>query len=142
MLVFEQDMDLKMKHETCPPRSGKSDSLKAAIAIAMLLGLAAPAAARTDNYRMEHGKYLAAMCTTCHQPDRSYEGIPTIFGYSPREMTQMMLEYKDSIERHEVMENIAKSLSIEEISALSLYLASLGPKKNSKKAAKTASESE
>ncbi len=121
-----------MKHKTYPCRAAKPYGLKTFIGITILLGLAAPAAAGTDNYRMEHGKYLTAMCTTCHQPNKSYEGIPTIFGYSPREMTQMMLEYKDSIERHEVMENIAKSLSMQEISDLSLYLASLSPKKNSK----------
>ena len=123
-----------MKHEGYFFRQSKLPAwpygLMPAIGAAMLLALAKPAAA--DKYQMEHGKYLTAMCTTCHQPDKSYEGIPTIFGYSPREMTQVMVEYKDSIERHEVMENIAKSLSMQEISALSVYLASLGPKKNSK----------
>ena len=128
-----------MKHEGYFPRRSKlpvrPGGLMAAIGVAVLLTLVKPAAAAavTDEHMMEHGKYLTAMCTTCHQPDKSYEGIPTIFGYSPKEMTEMMVEYKDSIERHEVMENIAKSLSMQEISALSLYLASLGPKKNSKK---------
>ena len=74
---------------------------------------------------MAEGKYIASMCTTCHQPDKTFEGIPPILGVSAAKMIEMMREYKDSIERHEVMENIAQSLSDTEIRALAIYLESL-----------------
>ncbi len=80
---------------------------------------------KSTQHILAQGKYIASMCTTCHQPDKSFEGIPRILGYDADKMYEMMMEYKDSIERHEVMENIAKSLSTFEIRALSLYLASL-----------------
>jgi cytochrome c553 len=79
----------------------------------------------TRPHLLAQGKYIASMCTTCHQPDKSFEGIPPILGYKADKMIEMMMEYKESVEQHEVMENIAKSLSEYEIRALALYLASL-----------------
>ena len=99
----------------------------ASLVVILTLRPALAQAPKTQSYLLAQGKYIASMCTTCHQPDKSFEGIPPILGYKADKMVEMIMEYKESVEQNEVMENIAKSLSKDEIRALALYLASLKP---------------
>lgn len=101
----------------------------AALVLSILLWPAGPAlsAAKLTGRQVEEGRYLASMCTTCHQPGQKHAGIPRITGYSAKEMMEMMMEYRGGIEHHGAMENIAQSLTDAELVILSAYLATTNP---------------
>lgn len=92
---------------------------------ATLLLAAGPAsgAEAMSPHQLEEGRYLASLCTTCHQPDRKTRGIPRITGYSSKEMLEMMMEYRGGEVHHGAMENIAQSLNDAELRVLADYLA-------------------
>ena len=94
----------------------------------MLAGPALGAGALTG-LQKEEGRYLASLCTTCHQLGKKVEGIPRITGYSFKEMLEMMMDYRGGKEHHGAMENIAQSLTDAELRTLSAYLAETAPAK-------------
>ena len=96
---------------------------------------AEPTAARTDpeppatlvalNGDVEYGEYLAGECVTCHQPDASDKGIPSITGWPKDDFLRARHAYKVEARPHPVMRMIAGSLADEEIAALAAYFAGI-----------------
>lgn len=73
----------------------------------------------------EYGEYLATECTTCHQVDGEYDGIPVITGWVTEDFVIAMHAYKREIRPHPVMQMMAGRLSDEEIAALAAYFNAL-----------------
>lgn len=68
-----------------------------------------------------YGEYLSSECTTCHQSDGDYDGIPAIVGWYEEDFILAMHAYKQGIRPHPVMQMMASRLSDEEIAALAAY---------------------
>ena len=73
----------------------------------------------------EYGEYLANECTTCHQRDGDYDGIPAIISWPEEDFVIAMHAYKRQIRPHPVMQMMAGRLSDEEIAALAAYFGKL-----------------
>lgn len=73
----------------------------------------------------EYGEYLATECTTCHQVDGDYDGIPSIIGWSMEDFVIAMHAYKRKIRPHPVMQMMAGRLSDEEIAAVAVFFGKL-----------------
>lgn len=73
----------------------------------------------------EYGEYLSTECTTCHQTDGEYDGIPVITGWLAEDFVLAMHAYKQKIRPHPVMQMMAGRLSDEEIAALAAYFEAL-----------------
>lgn len=73
----------------------------------------------------EFGEYLSAECTTCHQRDGSFEGIPSITLWPEEDFVVAMHAYKRKLRPHPVMQMMAGRLSNEEIAALAAYFGAL-----------------
>ncbi len=73
----------------------------------------------------EYGEYLSTECTTCHQVDGDYDGIPSIVGWPDEDFVIAMHAYKRKIRPHPVMQMMAGRLSDEEIAAVAAYFAKL-----------------
>lgn len=95
--------------------------LAAWIAIA---GLSVPfqAAGAADR---ELGEYIAGQCTTCHRTSSDAVAIPSIAGWDEQSFIVVMQSYKKKERTNEVMQNIAGSLTDEEIAALAAYFATV-----------------
>jgi len=70
----------------------------------------------------EYGAYLANECLTCHTPDGSNATIPQVHGKEKAYLASALLAYKFEQRENDVMRNIAKLLSNEDIAALVTYL--------------------
>lgn len=73
----------------------------------------------------DFGEYLSTECTTCHQTDGDYDGIPAIIGWPTEDFVIAMHAYKQKQRDHPVMQMMAGRLSDEEIAALAAYFAGL-----------------
>lgn len=73
----------------------------------------------------DYGEYLSSECTTCHQVDGDYDGIPVITGWHEEDFVLAMHAYKKKIRPHPVMQMMAGRLSDEEIAALAVYFGAL-----------------
>lgn len=73
----------------------------------------------------DYGEYLSSECTTCHQIDGDYDGIPSIVGWYEEDFVLAMHAYKKGIRPHPVMQMMAGRLSDEEIAALAAYFGNL-----------------
>jgi cytochrome c len=73
----------------------------------------------------DYGEYLANECTTCHQRDGSYDGIPAIISWPEEDFVVAMHAYKRQIRPHPVMQMMAGRLTDEEIAALAAYFGKL-----------------
>lgn len=73
----------------------------------------------------DYGEYLSSECTTCHQIDGAYDGIPVITGWYDEDFVIAMHAYKQKIRPHPVMQMMATRLSDEEIAALAAYFGAL-----------------
>jgi cytochrome c len=73
----------------------------------------------------DYGEYLSSECTTCHQIDGEYDGIPVITGWYDEDFVLAMHAYKQKIRPHPVMQMMAGRLSDEEIAALAAYFGAL-----------------
>ena len=101
------------------PRAGLASGVAALVAFVCLVALHDTAASEPD---LELGEYLAAECTGCHRADAINQGIPTIYGMPPVLFAQAMAQYLDGTRSNEIMRNVARSLSEEDIDALAAYL--------------------
>ena len=94
---------------------------------------AEPTAVRTDpepppellalSGDLAYGEYLAGECVSCHQPDGTDEGIPSITGWPAEDFVRAMHAYKVKARPHPVMRMIAGSLADEEIASLAAFFA-------------------
>lgn len=73
----------------------------------------------------DYGEYLSTECTTCHQTDGDYDGIPVITGWLAEDFVVAMHAYKRQIRPHPVMQMMAGRLSDEEIASLAAYFGAL-----------------
>ncbi|NDW45605.1 c-type cytochrome [Ruegeria sp. PrR005] len=73
----------------------------------------------------EYGEYLSTECTTCHQLDGDYDGIPVITGWLAEDFVLAMHAYKQKIRPHPVMQMMAGRLADDEIAALAAYFGAL-----------------
>lgn len=73
----------------------------------------------------DYGEYLSTECTTCHQIDGDYDGIPVITGWYEEDFVLAMHAYKRGIRPHPVMQMMAGRLSDEEIAALATFFGAL-----------------
>lgn len=73
----------------------------------------------------EYGEYLSNECLTCHQPDGTAEGIPSITQWPEEDFVVAMHAYKRKLRPHPVMQMMANRLSNEEIAALAAYFKDL-----------------
>jgi len=69
----------------------------------------------------EYGGYLSSECTSCHQLDGSYEGIPSISGWSEEHFVEVLKNYRSGQRSHQIMQNVARSLADEEMAALARF---------------------
>ena len=74
----------------------------------------------------EYGAYLAGECTTCHRPDGTGEGIPSITGWPLDDFVIALQAYKRGKRVHPVMQLVAGRLSDEEIAALAAHFREAG----------------
>jgi cytochrome c len=74
---------------------------------------------------VEYGEYLATECTTCHQRDGGYQGIPGIVGWPEEFFVLAMHAYREGLRPHQVMQMVARRLNDEEIAALAAYFSDL-----------------
>lgn len=73
----------------------------------------------------EYGEYLATECTTCHQVDGGYDGIPSITQWPEEDFVIAMHAYKRKVRPHPVMQMMAGRLSDEEIAAVAAFFGNL-----------------
>lgn len=73
----------------------------------------------------EYGEYLSSECTTCHQRDGDYDGIPGIIAWPEEDFVIAMHAYKRKIRPHPVMQMMAGRLTDDEIAALAAYFGGL-----------------
>ena len=73
----------------------------------------------------DYGEYLANECTTCHQRDGNYDGIPAIIAWPEEDFVIAMHAYKRKVRPHPVMQMMAGRLTDEEIAALAAYFGKL-----------------
>lgn len=73
----------------------------------------------------DYGEYLSTECTTCHQADGDYDGIPAITQWPVEDFVIAMHAYKQKARPHPVMQMMAGRLSDEEIAALAAYFEAL-----------------
>jgi cytochrome c len=92
----------------------------AAAAIFMAAGLSGAQA--TD---LALGRHLAGECVTCHPRDSRNVGIPVINGWPADQFVAVLKSYKAKERDNPVMQNIAASLSEEEMAALAAYFETL-----------------
>jgi len=71
----------------------------------------------------DYGGYLSSECTTCHQLDGSYDGIPPITGWSEAHFVEVLKSYRSGQRNHLIMQNVARSLADEEMAALARFFA-------------------
>ena len=76
------------------------------------------------------GEYLSSQCTTCHQLSGKASGIPSIVGWDQESFIAVMRSYKKKERDNKVMQNIAGTLSTEDIAALAAYFATIQPKED------------
>jgi len=69
----------------------------------------------------EYGIYLSSECTSCHQLDGSYDGIPSITGWSEEHFVDVLKSYRSGQRSHQIMQNVARSLADEEMAALARF---------------------
>ena len=73
----------------------------------------------------EYGEYLSNECLTCHLPDGSAEGIPSITQWPEEDFVVAMHAYKRKLRPHPVMQMMAGRLNEDEIAALAAYFKDL-----------------
>ena len=88
-------------------------------------GMLAPHAGMAQDLAL--GRYLAAECVTCHPRDNRPTGIPAIVGLPPEQFIAALRSYKARERSNPVMQNVAASLSEEQMAALAAYFATLKP---------------
>ena len=76
------------------------------------------------------GEYLSSQCTTCHQLSGKVSGIPAIVGWDQESFIAVMQSYKKKERDNKVMQNIAWTLSTEDIAALAAYFATIQSKED------------
>ena len=75
----------------------------------------------------ELGEYLSSQCTTCHQLSGKSSGIPSIVGWEPATFIFVMTAYKKQELPNKAMQNVASTLSDEDIASLAAYFGSINP---------------
>ena len=96
--------------------------------IALSLVINFPTLARAADPAL--GEYLSSQCTTCHQLSGKVSGIPAIVGWDQESFIAVMQSYKKKERENKVMQNIAGTLSTEDIAALAAYFATIQPKED------------
>ncbi len=86
-----------------------------------------PAVAAGD---AEFGQYLSSQCTTCHQLSGKTDGIPAIVGWDEETFIAVMQAYRSKELANPAMQNIAGTLSDEDMAALAAYFATIKPSAN------------
>ncbi|MGI9522163.1 MAG: c-type cytochrome [Hyphomicrobiaceae bacterium] len=89
----------------------------------LVVGLAAPIQAGDTAL----GEYLSGQCTTCHQLSGKVSGIPSIVGWDQESFIAVMQSYQNKERDNKVMQNIAGTLTAEDIAALAAYFATIKP---------------
>ncbi len=74
----------------------------------------------------ELGQYLAGDCTACHQLEGQAPGIPPITGWPVEAFVMVMVAYKEGERDHELMQNVARRLSEEDMKALAVFFGKQG----------------
>ena len=97
---------------------------KSLLGASVLSCFAAPVAAAD----VALGEYLSSQCTTCHQLSGKVSGIPSIVGWDTESFAAVMQSYKKKERENKVMQNIANTLSDEDIAALAAYFTTIEPK--------------
>jgi cytochrome c553 len=73
------------------------------------------------------GAYLADGCAPCH--GARDDGIPAIAGWPEDKMRARLAEYRSGERPHDIMANVARSLSETEAAAVARHLSRLAPGK-------------
>ena len=76
---------------------------------------------------LAYGEYLSSECTTCHRLDGSDKGIPSIVGWPELDFVDAMMDYKEGLRQHEIMQNVSRSLGVEEMAALAKFFSQQNP---------------
>lgn len=74
----------------------------------------------------ELGEYLSGDCTACHQLKGQAPGIPAITGWPAEAFVMVMVAYKEGEREHDLMQNVARRLSDEDIQALAIFFGKQG----------------
>jgi cytochrome c len=76
---------------------------------------------------IELGEYLSSQCTTCHQLSGKTKGIPSIVGWDAESFIAVLRSYKLKERENQAMQNIAGTLSDDDMAALAAYFATIKP---------------
>lgn len=106
-----------------PPTPRLASGARPIIALLTILSLFPFGAQRSTAAENEQGAQLAAMCAACHRLDGRDQGIPSIIGLSPKKLSEAMEAFRSGKRSSQIMNVVARSLSIEAIAALADYLA-------------------
>lgn len=80
----------------------------------------APQALATE---AKSGQQIAATCASCHHPEGTAAGIPSLAGASEAAITSTLLAFKSGKRKGMIMESVGRSLSDADIAAVARYLA-------------------
>ena len=83
---------------------------------------------------VEYGEYLSAECVTCHNISAAGNDIPSLNGWSPSHLAQVLRAYKAKQLENPTMQTVAARLNDEQIASLALYFSTLeAPDQNADK---------
>lgn len=74
---------------------------------------------------VEYGEYLSGECVTCHNVSVAANNIPSLNGWSPDRLVEIMNAYKARKLENPIMQTVAARLTDEQIASLALYFATL-----------------
>ncbi len=90
----------------------------AVAAVAWVLGWDGPLWAEN---LYDYGEYLSAECTSCHLADNSAGDIPPILGWPEVRFVGALKSFQSGERKHEIMQNVARSLGDDEMAALARF---------------------
>jgi cytochrome c553 len=74
----------------------------------------------------DRGAQIASICASCHRLDGGDQGIPSIVGVEPSKLFEKMREFRSKESPSHSMHTLSLSLSDDEITAVTQYLAGRG----------------
>ncbi len=90
--------------------------------VVVVLGLVGLPPVAADEL-FDYGEYLSGECTSCHQLSGENTGIPSIVGWSEKAFIDALKAYRSGARENAAMQNVARSLGEEELSALARFFA-------------------
>ena len=113
-----------------PPTTDVLNRFKNGALLILVLALPYPAGADGEVAPeilgdVEYGKFLSSECVTCHNVSVAGNNIPSLNGWTPDHLVQIMNAYRAKKLDNPTMQMVAARLTDEQIASLALYFATL-----------------